>query len=131
MKKSELFDQILAKTCEICEVRVDDVLNGSKLQAVVDARYLAVQYMRRVGLSNNDISLILFRKDCDDPMACPSMTDLRQRAKSVQRMFDSYGQRCFDSKAFRLMSIDLHKWCNEQFETLEAEGRAAATKMST
>lgn len=124
MKKSEIFDLILAKACEICEVLPEVVLKGSRLQAVVDARYLAVQYMRRAGLSNNDIALIIHRKDCNDPFACPPMNELRLKAKSIQRMFDSYSQRCFDSKAFRLMSISLRNWCLDTLDSLEAEGRA-------
>lgn len=30
MKKSELFDGILAKVCEVCEVDYDAVIGGSK-----------------------------------------------------------------------------------------------------
>ena len=32
MKKSEIFDVLVKKVCEVCEVRYDMVIKGSKLQ---------------------------------------------------------------------------------------------------
>lgn len=71
MKKSEIFDRLLDKVCEVCEVRLGNIINGSKLQAVVDARMLAVQYLRRIGLTNDDIALIVMRKAKGDMTWCP------------------------------------------------------------
>ena len=44
MKKSELFDRIIDKVCEVCEVRRSTMMSQSKIQAIVDARILGVQY---------------------------------------------------------------------------------------
>lgn len=38
MKKSEMYNLVMDKVCEICEVRRYTVINGRKMQAVVDAR---------------------------------------------------------------------------------------------
>lgn len=123
MKRSEIFDLILAKTCEICEVSEEVVLKGGRIPAVVDARCLAIQYMRRVGLSNKDIALLVYRRECGRPLDCPPMEKLDSKAKNYQRIFNGYSQRCFESKAFRLMSIELNRWCKEKFEALEERER--------
>lgn len=56
MKKSELYNIILNEVCEVCEVRRTTVVSSSKMQAVVDARILAVQYLRRAGMSFEEIA---------------------------------------------------------------------------
>ncbi len=61
MKKSEIFNILLDKVAEICEVKRDSIINGIKLQAVVDARMLLVQYLRRIGLSSDDIALVVMK----------------------------------------------------------------------
>lgn len=62
MKKSEVFDEMLEKVCEVCEVTAEHILNDSRIPAVVDARILLVQYLERAGLSNDDVALIVLKK---------------------------------------------------------------------
>lgn len=100
MKKSEMFDILVNKVCDVCEVRLDALINGSKLQSVVDARVLAVQYLRRIGLTNDDISLIIMRRKQGDLTLCPPIQEVKKKSKGIQKMFDSYSQRCLDSYAF-------------------------------
>ena len=118
MKKSEIFDRLLDKVCEVCEVRLDTIINGSKLQAVVDARMLAVQYLRRIGLTNDDIALIVMRKVKGDMTWCPPIRVIKSKAKGVQKMFDSYSQRCLESYAFCIMSSELKDFCREQYKDM-------------
>ena len=62
MKKSELFDRIIDKVCEVCEVRRATMMSQSKIQAIVDARILGVQYLRRAGMSFEEIALYVMRE---------------------------------------------------------------------
>lgn len=55
MKKSEMFDILMNKVCETCEVHSDLLINGSKLQAIVDARLLLVHYV----IGNNEADKIV------------------------------------------------------------------------
>ena len=118
MKKSEIFDVLVKKVCEVCEVRYEMVITGSKLQSVVDARVLSVQYLRRIGLTNDDIALIVMRKLKGDMTWCPPLHDVKAKAKGVQRMFDSYSQRCLDSYAFCIMSSEIKDFCREQYKDM-------------
>lgn len=115
MKKSEIFSIILSKVAEVCEVREDSIINGSKLQAVVDARVLTVQYLRRIGLSNDDIALIVFRMAAGDMELCPPMSELKKKARNVDRLFCAYSQRCLESYAFCLMSKEIKEFCHEKY----------------
>ena len=118
MKKSEIFDILINKVCDVCEVRVDTLIHGSKLQSVVDARVLSVQYLRRIGLTNDDIALIVMRKIKGDMSWCPPIQEVKAKAKGVQRMFDSYSQRCLDSYAFCIMSSEIKDFCREQYQDM-------------
>ena len=118
MKKSEIFDILVNKVCDVCEVRVDTLINGSRLQAVVDARVLAVQYLRRIGLTNDDIALIVMRKIKGDMTWCPPMHDVKQKSKGVQKMFDSYSRRCLESYAFCIMSSEIKDFCRELYKDM-------------
>ena len=118
MKKSEIFDILVNKVCEVCEVRMDTLINGSRLQSVVDARVLSVQYLRRIGLTNDDIALIVMRKIKGDMTWCPPIPEVKAKAKGVQRMFDSYSQRCLDSYAFCIMSSEIKDFCREQYKDM-------------
>ena len=81
MKKSEIFDILVNKVCDVCEVRIDTLIKGSKLQSVVDARVLSVQYLRRIGLTNDDIALIVMRKIKGDMTWCPPIQEVKAKAK--------------------------------------------------
>ncbi|MCQ2147321.1 MAG: hypothetical protein MJZ16_07380 [Bacteroidales bacterium] len=115
MKKSEMFSIVLGKVAEVCEVREESIINGSKMQAVVDARILAVQYLRRIGLTNDDIALIIYRISSGDMNACPTMSDLKKKARNIDRLFCSYSQRCLESYAFCLMSKEIKEFCHEKY----------------
>lgn len=111
-----MFDLLLDKVGEVCEVRREDVVNGCKMQSVVDARVLLVQYLRRIGLSNDDIASIVLRKMNPDPDYYPTPEETKRKAKGVDKMFASYSERCLQSYAFCLMSRDIKAFCREAYQ---------------
>jgi Mg2+ and Co2+ transporter CorA len=114
MKKSEIFDLVIDKVCEVCEVDRERVLGCCKLQSVCDARVLAVQYLRRAGLSNDDIALSVLRRTGKEHT---SLDSVKRKAKGVAKMFSSYSERCLQSFAFCSMSADI----KEYFRELQAD----------
>lgn len=116
MKKSEMYNLVMDKVCEICEVRRDTVINGRKMQAVVDARILIVQYLKRIGLSSDDIALMVLRELAGDPSLCPPLSELKKKAKAVDKMFNFYSSRCLESYSFCLMSVDIKGWCRDRYK---------------
>lgn len=116
MKKSEIFNTLIDKVCEVCEVRRDFVVEGRKLQAVVDARILAVQYLRRIGLSSDDIALIVLRESARDLSLCPPLGELKKKAKHIDKLFNAYSARCLNSYAFCLMSREICEFCRDRYE---------------
>lgn len=112
MKKSELFDILMNKVCEVCEVRYLDIVQGRRMQSVVDARMLLVQYLRRGGLSNDDIALIFICKVAQD---CPSIDAVKRKAKNIDRLYLGYRMRIKESRIFALMSDELDKFCLDFF----------------
>ena len=115
MTKTEMFDAILDEVCQVCEVKKECILDGTRIQSVVDARILSIQYIRRLGLSNDDIALIVMREVAGDATLCPDMKTLKQKAKGIDKAFKNYSDRCLQSKAFRLMSYEINQFCNERF----------------
>lgn len=125
MRKSEIFHTLLDEVSKVCEVRKDCIIQGSKLQAVVDARTLAVQYLRRIGLSSDDIALLVLREKAGDPELCPSLPDLKKKANGINKTFNSYSSRCLESYAFCLMSQDIKDFCRRKYEELYLSGMKA------
>lgn len=114
MKKSEIFDVILAKICDECEVKAEDIISGCKDQTVVDARTLLVQYVRRTGISNSEIArIVLNKRGIEEP--CPD--SVRRKAKVVDNIFRSYSDRCLQSRAFCLMSRGICQFYDSTFMT--------------
>lgn len=113
MKKSEIFDVVLAMVCEECEVSATDVVEGVKDQTVVDARLLLVQYTRRIGLSNNEIARIVLQRRGEEI----NQEAVRRKAKCVDKMFKNYSDRCLQCRAFVLMSREINRLCTEVFRT--------------
>lgn len=122
MKKSEIFDIVLAEVAAVCEVSADDIINIVRRQDVVDARVLVVQYLRRIGLSFDDIAVIVLRRQlvgtCFEGSE-PTERQIKSKARGVQKMFCSYTQRCLESRAFRLMSIEVRDFLLERFKDME------------
>lgn len=116
MKKSEIFDLLLDKVAEVCEVKKEAIVNGSRLQAVVDARILSVQYLRRIGLSSDDIALIVERKRYNDMQYCPPLDVLKKKSKGIDRLFSCYSQRCLESYIFCMMSKDISEFCRNRYK---------------
>lgn len=106
---------ILEQVCDLCEVDVEGVLSGCKQQSYVDARMLCVQYTRRLGLTCDEIAVIVIRMLKDDPTYMPSSEEIRGKSRGVEKMFNGYSTRCLQSRAFVLMSISLKKFCDEHF----------------
>lgn len=115
MKKSEMFNTILRQVCELCEVDAEGVVNGCKQQSYVDARMLCVQYLRRLGLTSDEIAIIVIRILKGDMSYKPNQEEVRSKSRGVEKMFNSYSTRCLQSRAFVLMSTDLKKFCDEHF----------------
>lgn len=115
MKKSEMFDVILRKVCEECEVREESIINGTKMQSVVDARMLVVQYARRIGLSNDEIALIVLRKLAGTNDYFPEPSEIKSKSKGVDQLFKGYSDRCLQSRAFVLQSIDINTYVQGTF----------------
>lgn len=122
MKKSEMFNILVSKVCEICEVSRTHLIGGSRLQSVVDARLLAVQYLRRIGLSSDEIALIAMRENADNPDYCPPLEEIKKKAKAVNKIFNSYSERCLQSYSFCLMSMDVKEFCRESYKNLYIAG---------
>lgn len=116
MKKSEIYSEIIDKVCDICEVRRESMINGVRFESVVDARVLAIQAMRRVGLTNEDIALYFHREKQGDNLAVLSRTELKSKARGIQKSYVSYTQRC-DTRgiAFCQLSIDVMWWLHKRF----------------
>ena len=104
MKKSEIFNIIIDKVCEVCEVRRESMMSSSKVQAIVDARILGVQYLRRTGMSFEEIALYVMRESSGNMELCPPMEEVRRKAKGMRRLFGSYTFRCYESKMFQMLS---------------------------
>lgn len=121
MKKSEVFDEMLEKVCEVCEVTAEHILNDSRIPAVVDARILLVQYLERAGLSNDDVALIVLKKTNGGDYR-PTLNEIRNKAKSVNKMFNSYSRRCLQSYVFCLMSKELKEYFRSRYEEESADG---------
>lgn len=119
MKKSELFVMLALKVCEICEVDYQLLIDGSKLQSVVDARMLCVQYLRRIGLSNDDIAAIAYRLKHG---SSPDEETIKRKAKGIDKMFMRYSDRCMQSYAFCLLSKTIKDWCHETYNDMYCVG---------
>lgn len=104
MNKLELFSTIIDEVCCECLVNRADVINNVKLQSVVDARVLCVQYMRRIGLSNDDIAQLALHEQYNE---APTAEQIKQKARSIDKMFKSYSDRCLQSDAFCIFSQDI------------------------
>lgn len=115
MKKSEMFKIILERVCELCEVEQEGVLGGCKQQSYVDARMLCVQYLRRLGLTSDEIAIIVIRMLNGDMGHKPTAEEVRGKSRGVEKMFNGYSTRCLQSRAFVLMSTELKKFCDQQF----------------
>ena len=114
-----MFDTLIDKVCEVCEVEKEDIIRGSKVQDVVAARVLTVQYLRRIGFTNDDIAkIVLVRLNGMKP----SDADIKRKAKGVAKMFASYSEYCLQSYKFCLMSRDIKLFCHETYKDLYLYG---------
>lgn len=118
MKKSEVFDIILDKVSDICEVNSDAIINCDKLQSVVDARILVVHYLRKLGFSNDDVALCVLRKLKGDNHYFPPTDIIRSKAKGVSKMFYAFPIRWETSKMFQHCTIQCCKFFNPFAEEL-------------
>lgn len=110
-----MFNTILVQVCDLCEVDAEGVLNGCKQQSYVDARMLCVQYLRRLGMTSDEIATIVIRMLRNDMNYRPAPDEVRGKSRGVEKMFNSYSNRCLQSRAFVLMSTALKKFCDERF----------------
>lgn len=119
MKRSEIFNILVDRVCEECEVNRSDVLGPSRVQSVVAARVIAVQYLRRIGLSNDDIAEMVLR--CKGNIS-PNQEEIKQKAKNIDKLFCSYSNYCLNSYAFCIMSKTIKEFCHEQYQGMYCEG---------
>ena len=118
MKKSEIFELVVSKVCEICEVSKDSVIMGVKSQDVVDARVLAVQYLRRIGFSNDEIATFFIKCKSGKMDMTPDVADIKKKAKAVDKMVCAYSGRCLESYMFCLMSEEIARYCRDTYKTM-------------
>lgn len=116
-----MFDVLLAKVCEVCDVRSSDVMNYCKIQSVVDARMLLVQYLRRIGLSNEDIALVFIRS-MKGQGYYPDAEEWKRKSKGIDKMFNGYSARCLQSYAFCILSKELKEFCHEKYKDMYVVG---------
>lgn len=119
MRKSEIFDTITRQVAEICEVDYAELANGSKGHDVVDARILCVQYLWRIGFSNEEIALFVLTRNRGVAGLTTSSPEVRNKAKHINKLLNSYNQRCKDSYAFQLLSIEVRKFVQIQRDIIE------------
>lgn len=115
MVKTEMFNAVLTKCCEECDALPEEVLTCCRRPNVVDARVLTVQYTKRLGLTNKDIAAIVLKKLNGDDNYRPPLGEIDNKARGVEKMFASYTVRCFNSKAFRMSSVKIKNFCNENY----------------
>lgn len=99
------------KVCEVCEVCSADIINGRRTQDVVDARMLLVQYLRKGGLSNDDIAAIFIRKVTGNRL--PPLDAVKRKAKNIDRLYNEYYYRKNESRIFSMMSDEINEFCRE------------------
>lgn len=110
-----MFNTILAQVCELCEVDEETLMSGCKQQSYVDARMLCVQYVRRLGMTSDEIATIVIRKLKGDMTYKPTPEEIRSKSRGIEKMFNTYPTRCLQSRAFVLMSTAMKKFCDERF----------------
>ena len=103
MKKSDIFNLVLDKVVEVCEVRRESILNRLKVNSVVDARILLAYILRRLGLTNDDIALVILRTTLG---RTPEFDEIKIKAKNVNKLFMMYSDR-YQSFAFKQMAREL------------------------
>lgn len=59
MCKSEIFETVLAAVAKETEIPIEKIVGGGKTREEVDARYLAVYYLKYAGFYESDIARML------------------------------------------------------------------------
>lgn len=119
MRPSEIYSSIVEIVCEEREITVEELHSKYHPHHYVEARVLAVQYLRRVGLSRDDIAKeILKHKGITNP----SQDEIKQKAKNVDKLFCSYSTYCLNSDAFCGYSQTIKERCTEKYPELFSRG---------
>ena len=113
MKKSEVFDAIQRKVVEICEIDFNEFTSGVKGHDVVDARIITVQYLWRVGFSNEGIALFVLTRNRGMTGLTTSSPEVKSKAKHINKLLNSYNQRCKDAFTFRRLSTQMSEFVAE------------------
>jgi hypothetical protein len=59
MCKSEIFETVLSAVAKDTEIPIEKIVGGGKTREEVDARYLAVYYLKYAGFYESDIARML------------------------------------------------------------------------
>lgn len=59
MCKSEIFETVLSAVAKETEIPIEKIVGGGKTREEVDARYLAVYYLKYAGFYESDIARML------------------------------------------------------------------------
>lgn len=113
MKKSEIFDAIQREVVEICEIDFDEFTSGVKGHDVVDARIICVQFLWRVGFSNEEIALFVLSRNRGMTGLTTSSPEVKSKAKHINKLLNSYNQRCKDAFTFRKLATKMNKFVIE------------------
>lgn len=101
MKKSEIFNLILDITSDVCEVKRTSILcSDCRLQPVVDARCIALHFLHKVGLSDDDIAFLSLRESTG--IEWPDWKDISNKGRSYESLRKTYDDK-MSSFAFREM----------------------------
>lgn len=104
-----MFASVMSKTSEICEVSVDHILGGLRLQALVNARILIVRELRHLGLTNKDIALNVLKAQGSAPL----LADIELKSKHIAKLYHAYDARYSTDAHFRLMADEIAQYTRQ------------------
>lgn len=111
MSDNEIVNILIDKVCEVCRVSREHVLADIKLPSVVRARVLIVQFLRRIGMTNDSIATIVLQMQGEDA----TITKIKNKAKVINKMFNAYAVHRIESYSFCLASAEIAKFCRDEY----------------
>lgn len=63
MKRLEYFGKVMKVVTELTDVKESDILGKSRVQEVVDARWMVIYLMKEQGYSTQQIAPLMFRPE--------------------------------------------------------------------
>lgn len=98
MTKRELFNLILNTTADVCEVAVSEILDGKRTMDVVDARCIAMHYLRKYGLTTRDILRLFGRNNLNSVNSIVSAFEVKHSQSFCFRSNEKEIRKILESK---------------------------------